>query len=224
MALTQQQSATALELTKDDFGEATSRAMYGEYLATRALALAVIGHDAEAIDAASAADSITRSVDARVLAAAARSVVSLTDAGSADDAALRLLETASTSGAWDGLVCAVRSRPDLLVRLVEFAKFRFELQEVLARSNDGRLAKSAGLVAPTTSTAGRLTPREREVMEHVAQGKRNADIAKSLFITVATVKRHLDRAYDKLGARGRMEATARYAEIVIAERDESSEA
>jgi ATP/maltotriose-dependent transcriptional regulator MalT len=223
MALTQQQGTAALELTRDDFGEGASRAMYGEYLATRALALAVIGHDADAIDAAGAANAVTRSVDARVLAAAARSVVSLSDAGSADNAAVRLLETASASGAWDGVVCAIRSRPDLLARLVEFGRYRIELQEVLTRSNDARLARSVGLVAPTTSSPGRLTPREREVMEHVAQGKRNAEIAESLFITVATVKRHLDRAYDKLGARGRMEATARYAEIVIAERDDSPE-
>jgi DNA-binding NarL/FixJ family response regulator len=111
-----------------------------------------------------------------------------------------------------------------LVRLIEFAEYRFELQDVLARSNDARLARSVGLVAPTTSSEGRLTPREREVMEHVAQGKRNADIARSLFITVATVKRHLDRAYGKLGARTRIEATARYAEIVNAERDGSADA
>jgi DNA-binding NarL/FixJ family response regulator len=223
MALIQQQPSAAVELTREDFSADTSRAMYGEYLATRALALAVVGLNIEAIEAASAADRITRSVDARVLAAAARSVVSLSDAGSEDPAPFRLLETASTSGAWDGLVCAVRSRPDLLRRLAEFPRYRSELQEVLARSNDARLARSVGLVAPPTLTIGRLTPREREVMEHVAQGKRNADIAKSLFITVATVKRHLDRAYNKLGARGRMEATARYAEIVIAERDDSAD-
>jgi DNA-binding NarL/FixJ family response regulator len=224
MALTQQQQETALEFTRDDFAEIPSRAMYGEYLATRALACAVIGRDADAIDTANAADALTRSGDARVLAAAARAVASLCDAGPGQESPLQLLETASQSGIWDGLVCAVRSRPELLTRLVEHTKYRVELQEVLIRSNDARLARSVGLVAHTTPTGGRLTPREREVMEHVAQGKRNADIAKSLFITVAAVKRHLDRAYDKLGARSRTEATARYAEIVIAETDDSPDA
>ena len=61
-------------------------------------------------------------------------------------------------------------------------------------------------------------------MEHVTQGRRNADIAQSLFITVATVKRHLDSTYRKLGARSRTEAIARYAEIVYAESDEQSSA
>ena len=60
-------------------------------------------------------------------------------------------------------------------------------------------------------------------MEHVAQGKRNADVATSLFITVGTVKRHLDNAYRKLGARNRTEAIARYAEIVNAESDDSAD-
>ena len=83
-----------------------------------------------------------------------------------------------------------------------------------------RLLQSLLVWPLTTAPLGRLTPREREVMEHVTQGKRNADIAQSLFITVATVKRHLDSAYRKLGARSRTEAIARYAEIVYAESDE----
>jgi ATP/maltotriose-dependent transcriptional regulator MalT len=223
LALTQQQRSTALDLTRDDFAEMPSGAMHGEYLATRALALAAVGRTADAMEAADAADGVTRAGDARVLAAAARALVSLCDPGSGEQAVLQLLQLASTSGVWDGLVCAVRARPDLLIPLVDFAEYRSELQETLIRSNDVRLARSAGLAAQPTTTAGRLTPREREVMEHVAQGKRNADIAQSLFITVATVKRHLDRAYDKLGARGRMEATVRYAEIVIAESEDSPE-
>ena len=76
----------------------------------------------------------------------------------------------------------------------------------------------------STRVSGRLTPREREVMEHVAQGKRNADTAKSLFITLGTVKRHLGSAYRKLGAQNRAGAIGRYAEMVNAESEESAEA
>jgi DNA-binding CsgD family transcriptional regulator len=54
-------------------------------------------------------------------------------------------------------------------------------------------------------------------MDHVRQGRRNAEIATSLVISVGTVKRHLDHVYAKLGARGRAEAIARYAEIEMAE-------
>jgi DNA-binding NarL/FixJ family response regulator len=221
MSLTQQEAAIARDLTKDDFDEIPSRAMYGEYLATRALTLAVLRDDCAASNAADAAELITRSGDVRVLSAAARAVIAVSNS-EGDDAARRLLDAASTSGVWDGLICAVRSRPELLAQLVEFHEYRAELRDVLIRSNDARLARSAGLGANATVRSGRLTPREREVMEHVAQGKRNADIARSLFITIATVKRHLDRAYAKLGARSRTEATTRYAEMVNAEGDSAS--
>jgi DNA-binding CsgD family transcriptional regulator len=184
----------------------------------------VLGRADDAISAAEAAEKLTRSGDVRVLGAAARAIVSLTDSDDDDDAAHRLLEIASNSGFWDGLVCAIRSWPALLPQLVDHPSYRAELQEVLIRSNDVRLARSVGLATHTAQLSGVLTPREREVIDHVAQGKRNADIATSLFITVATVKRHLDRAYHKLGARSRTEAIARYAEIVNAEREASGDA
>ena len=59
-------------------------------------------------------------------------------------------------------------------------------------------------------------------MEHVRQGKKNAEIAQSLFIAVGTVKRHLDHIYNKLGARSRAAAIARYAEIEIAEIEDAA--
>ncbi|MGW2084701.1 LuxR C-terminal-related transcriptional regulator [Streptomyces sp. NPDC001880] len=45
---------------------------------------------------------------------------------------------------------------------------------------------------------GILTEREIEVIELVAQGLRNSDIARSLFISEGTVKRHLTNIYLKL--------------------------
>jgi len=216
LALAQQQPPMAVELTSDDFVEIPSRAMYGEYLSTRALALAVAGDGQRATEAAVAAERLTASADVRVLSAAARAVVALFDQDG-PDAAHELLGAASETGVWDGVVCAVRASPALLSQLVTFPEHRVELREVLIRSQDGRLARSAGLDVHGAQPSGRLTQREREVMEHVAQGKRNADIAKSLFITIGTVKRHLDSAYRKLGAHNRAESIARYAEMVNAE-------
>jgi len=94
----------------------------------------------------------------------------------------------------------------------------------LIRSKDARLASTTGLATRLTGHPGRLTARECEVIEHVVQGKRSADIATSMFITLGTVKKHLDNAYRKLGAHNRAEAIARYAEIVNAEREESGDA
>lgn len=54
--------------------------------------------------------------------------------------------------------------------------------------------------------AERLTPRETEVLAGVARGLSNAAIGRELFITEATVKTHLLRAFAKLGVDDRTRA------------------
>ena len=54
-----------------------------------------------------------------------------------------------------------------------------------------------------------LTPREREVLDLVAEGLRNADVAERLSIAPGTVRRHLENAYAKLGVHTRTAAVAR---------------
>ena len=46
-----------------------------------------------------------------------------------------------------------------------------------------------------------LTPRERAVMELMAQGRSNGGIASELTVTVAAVERHVTSIFDKLGLR-----------------------
>ncbi|MDQ0426190.1 MULTISPECIES: response regulator [Cellulomonas] len=52
----------------------------------------------------------------------------------------------------------------------------------------------------------RLTPRERQVLAGVARGLSNAAVGRELFITEATVKTHLLRAFAKLGVDDRTRA------------------
>jgi LuxR family maltose regulon positive regulatory protein len=54
-----------------------------------------------------------------------------------------------------------------------------------------------------------LSERELEVLGLVAAGLTNREIAHRLFITVGTVKRHINNIYGKLEARHRAEAVAR---------------
>jgi DNA-binding NarL/FixJ family response regulator len=53
-----------------------------------------------------------------------------------------------------------------------------------------------------------LTPREIEVLRHIADGNRNKDIAERLFISEETVKVHVKHVMDKLGASDRTEAVS----------------
>ena len=53
-----------------------------------------------------------------------------------------------------------------------------------------------------------LTPRQREILELVAEGLTNAQIAKRVFLSESTIKQHLRAAYKLLGVRKRTEAAA----------------
>ncbi|PZE72574.1 MULTISPECIES: response regulator transcription factor [unclassified Curtobacterium] len=54
-----------------------------------------------------------------------------------------------------------------------------------------------------------LTPREVDVLERIADGRTNPQIAAELFLTVPTVKSYVNQVFAKLGVRTRAEAVAR---------------
>ena len=60
---------------------------------------------------------------------------------------------------------------------------------------------------PPDPALPRLSPRERELITLVAQGRTDAQIAAQLYITVRTVSSHLDRIRDKTGCRRRADLT-----------------
>jgi len=71
------------------------------------------------------------------------------------------------------------------------------LIEEFARRPEPASAGAAG------KALAQLTDREREVMELVARGQSNAEIAANLFVSHATVKTHVSRLLMKLDARDR---------------------
>ncbi|MCQ2593353.1 MAG: response regulator transcription factor [Treponema sp.] len=61
-----------------------------------------------------------------------------------------------------------------------------------------------------TSILSVLTKQERHIFEFLLQGKRNEEIASSLFITIRTVENYTSRLYDKLNVLDREELLRKY--------------
>jgi predicted ATPase len=64
-----------------------------------------------------------------------------------------------------------------------------------------------GQPQPATSGQGRLSVRERELVALVAQGRSDAQIAADLYISIRTVRSHLDRIGGKTGCHRRVDLT-----------------
>ncbi|HEY7074190.1 MAG TPA: LuxR C-terminal-related transcriptional regulator [Solirubrobacteraceae bacterium] len=87
-----------------------------------------------------------------------------------------------------------------------------QIAAAVGRATD--LARGSGAVAEVVVRGpnGRLTPREREVLDHAAQGATTEGIAAAIGVGTETAKSHLSSAYRKLGASNRAEAVATYLE------------
>ncbi|WP_037368497.1 response regulator [Amycolatopsis orientalis] len=87
-----------------------------------------------------------------------------------------------------------------------------ELYAAIRAAAAGRTALSAPvadrMMAQLRSPRRSLTDRERDILEQLAQGVGNREIARRLFISEATVKTHLGRIYEKLGVDTRAGAVA----------------
>jgi two-component system, NarL family, response regulator LiaR len=71
---------------------------------------------------------------------------------------------------------------------------------------------------PTSATAwavmeNPLTPRELEVLAHLARGKSNREISKDLHLSLSTVKTHLENIFSKLEVNDRAQAVLKAAEL-----------
>lgn len=80
----------------------------------------------------------------------------------------------------------------------------------------GRVAELAQILShidPEVAASADLTPREREVLELIAQNLKNREIADRLVIEVGTVKNHVHNILEKLEVNSRQEAAAYFALI-----------
>jgi DNA-binding NarL/FixJ family response regulator len=62
----------------------------------------------------------------------------------------------------------------------------------------------------TTASADELTEREDEILDYLAEGLSNKEIADKVKISYDTVRAHLRHIYEKLHVRGRTEAVRKY--------------
>jgi DNA-binding NarL/FixJ family response regulator len=71
---------------------------------------------------------------------------------------------------------------------------------------------AGGAAAPSGDPGGvdDLTPREADVLRLIAAGQSNREIARTLYVSEATVKTHVNRIFAKTGSRDRVQAM-RYA-------------
>jgi DNA-binding NarL/FixJ family response regulator len=117
------------------------------------------------------------------------------------------------------LVFTAFSERSLLARGLESGAKGYVLKEAphetLVRAIE-RLAKGEGYVDPVLmpaflsgkDQADLLTPREREILQLLADGMSNADVASKLFISQETVKSHVRHILAKLEADTRTQAVA----------------
>lgn len=62
----------------------------------------------------------------------------------------------------------------------------------------------------TAALPASLTMTERRVLQLVATGRSNSDVAEDLYVSVATVRKHLEHTYRKLGVNNRMAAVVAF--------------
>lgn len=86
------------------------------------------------------------------------------------------------------------------LRAIGAQTWSLRAEELVRRLGPGPAGAAAG-------TPGAITPREREVLVLLAEGRSNRAIAGALVISEATVVRHVANIYSKLRVHSRAQAT-----------------
>jgi DNA-binding CsgD family transcriptional regulator len=180
---------------------------------------------ARARDAAARTEPLLRLPLAQ--AGAARAAV-LLEQGRAAEAAQLALESAAHAESVDAVIPAARARILAGRALAEIDRPRAVAELEAAHSElascgaahlcdeAARTLRGIGRAVPRVTRDGGdsviagLTKRELEVIELVATGRTNREIAAQLFLSVRTVDRHVSRIFDKLGVSSRAAAASEF--------------
>jgi DNA-binding CsgD family transcriptional regulator len=105
--------------------------------------------------------------------------------------------------------------------IIAYALYERDLHETLGKvsapletepESDNRAQRRLGARKPLDAP---LSERELEVLNLLASGRTNSEIARDLFVSVGTVKSHTGNIYRKLDAKNRAEALARARELRV---------
>ncbi len=91
-----------------------------------------------------------------------------------------------------------------------------QIQEAIAYIATGRTVMPAGWQRAFARAAEKplgLSPRQRQILALIAQGRCNEEIAAELELSPNTVKFHIRELYSRLGVRNRVEATNQHAQM-----------
>ena len=181
--------------------------LYAELLATHALYEAVRGDPLRVSTMCRQADELSHSEEVRVLSGWAKAVGCLAlGVEPAASEARSAMRRSMTSGIVDSLVVAYRAAPQLLSLISASANDdeRDFLVGVMTEADDDALCQAHHIARAENDAP--LTPRELEVLQLVAAGLTNQEIASQLFITLSTAKAHVRHIMEKLNARSRTDA------------------
>ncbi len=123
----------------------------------------------------------------------------------------QLLNTTRADGIPSIVVSGITETEEIQRVYSEYAISAYIEKQAFDRAAFRRVVEETRMKNQSSSELNALTDREREVLDLLAQGLTNKEIAEKLFITTNTVKRHLKAVFEKLDVHTRSAATAKVA-------------
>ncbi|MFJ1560912.1 LuxR C-terminal-related transcriptional regulator [Streptomyces mirabilis] len=128
----------------------------------------------------------------------------------ADGGEVADVDQAVSAGATGYLVHCQFSAVELITAVLATAKGRGHLSPgaITALAENLRTMRSGRVGLPVGGRPHDLSRRELQIMEHIARGRTNPEIARILFLSEKTVKNHVNHIYAKLQVHSRAAAVA----------------